>query len=321
MAEAASGTATARGTASTLKTLPLYSVLGIGSSNFKNNDNNDNKGRRGQSLCPSICSSGKRSSSAISSDEGSDNSDSSIKGSDDEESDFKIVKRKNKRVPRRLRKLNSYSIKNGIPFHTYALEEDRKVKVIIKGIPVEIETEDIKADLERQKYPVQAVHRMHRRDGTALGLVLVILNKTDGATEIFKNLANVCGLSGITVEAPYEKRHPRAVPSLSTLRPRGHKLPRPTAVREMLGSTLDQGVRSEYLSAVIAKATKQTNSTNSYTYNKPKVKTSTAPKRNQWKNPLPWVNSKITETANRVSHKQPTRQAETTVSVEMTSAL
>ncbi|GBP62458.1 hypothetical protein EVAR_3160_1 [Eumeta japonica] len=55
------------------------------------------------------------------------------------------------------------------------------------------------------EYPVQAVHRMHRRDGTALGLVLAILNKTDGATDIFKKLANVCGLSGITVEAPYKK--------------------------------------------------------------------------------------------------------------------
>ncbi|GBP16387.1 Nucleic-acid-binding protein from transposon X-element [Eumeta japonica] len=107
-----------------------------------------------------------------------------------------------------FRKLNSYLFKNGIPFHTYALEEERKVKAVIKGVLVEIETEDIKADLERQKYPVQAVHRMHRRDGTARGLVLVILNKTDGATDIFRNLANVCGLSGITAEAPYKRGIP-----------------------------------------------------------------------------------------------------------------
>ncbi|GBP32129.1 hypothetical protein EVAR_80896_1 [Eumeta japonica] len=33
---------------------------------------------------------------------------------------------------------------NGIPFHTSALEEERKVKAVIKGVPVEIETEDIK---------------------------------------------------------------------------------------------------------------------------------------------------------------------------------
>ncbi|GBP90606.1 hypothetical protein EVAR_63619_1 [Eumeta japonica] len=69
-----------------------------------------------------------------------------------------------------FRKLNSYLIKSDIPFHTYALEEERKVKAVLKGVPVEIDTEDIKADLVRQEYPVQAVHRMHRRDGTALGI-------------------------------------------------------------------------------------------------------------------------------------------------------
>ncbi|GBP47269.1 Probable RNA-directed DNA polymerase from transposon BS [Eumeta japonica] len=41
-----------------------------------------------------------------------------------------------------------------------------------------------------------------------------------------------------------QKRYPWAVPSLPTLRPRRHRLQRPTAVREMLGSTLNQGVRS-----------------------------------------------------------------------------
>ncbi|GBP55031.1 hypothetical protein EVAR_46327_1 [Eumeta japonica] len=70
-----------------------------------------------------------------------------------------------------FRMLNSYLIKNNIPFHTYALEEERKMKTVIKGIPVEIETEDTKSDLERQEYPVQAVHRMHHRDGTALGIL------------------------------------------------------------------------------------------------------------------------------------------------------
>ncbi|GBP52223.1 hypothetical protein EVAR_87609_1 [Eumeta japonica] len=140
---------------------------------------------RGQSPCPSVCSGGNRSSSASSTDERSHNSDSTIKRSDDEESDFQIVKNKNKRVARRLqkseegeigelyrlvdhhqnndfRKLNSYLIKNNIPFHTYVIEEEREVIAVIKGISVKIETKDIKTDLKRQEYPVQAVHRMHR---------------------------------------------------------------------------------------------------------------------------------------------------------------
>ncbi|GBP84374.1 hypothetical protein EVAR_99273_1 [Eumeta japonica] len=75
------------------------SVLGLGSSNFTKNNN---MGSRGQSPCPSACSGGKRSSSAISTEEGSNNSDSAIKGSDNEERNFQLVKKKNKRVARRL---------------------------------------------------------------------------------------------------------------------------------------------------------------------------------------------------------------------------
>ncbi|GBP06872.1 Nucleic-acid-binding protein from transposon X-element [Eumeta japonica] len=131
MAGAAPGTVTAGGTASSSsKTLPLGelkilffkflerlgyalpseadSVLGLRSSDSTNK--NVNEDSRGQSPCPSLGSSGKRSSSALSSDEGLDNSDSTIKGSDDEE--FQIIKRKNKRVARRLRKSSNSSQSN-----------------------------------------------------------------------------------------------------------------------------------------------------------------------------------------------------------------
>ncbi|GBP22160.1 hypothetical protein EVAR_10670_1 [Eumeta japonica] len=125
----APGTAKAGGTASASKTLPLGelkimffkfleqqgyalpsevdSLLGVGSSDSTNINNKYNVGGRGQSPCPSVCSSGKRSLSVISSNEGSDNSDSTVKGSDDE--DFQIVKGKNKRVARRLRKTSNSS--------------------------------------------------------------------------------------------------------------------------------------------------------------------------------------------------------------------
>ncbi|GBP67583.1 hypothetical protein EVAR_98637_1 [Eumeta japonica] len=49
---------------------------------------------------------------------------------------------------------------------------------------------------------------MHRTDGIALGLVLAILESSDRAKDIFKDLGNVCGLSGIVVEPPYKKGMP-----------------------------------------------------------------------------------------------------------------
>ncbi|GBP26875.1 hypothetical protein EVAR_16455_1 [Eumeta japonica] len=57
---------------------------------------------------------------------------------------------------------------------------------LLKVIPTEIGTDNIKADLKRQGHLVHAVHRMHRRDGPAL----------------------VCGLSGITVDTPYKRGIP-----------------------------------------------------------------------------------------------------------------
>ncbi|GBP58952.1 hypothetical protein EVAR_97325_1 [Eumeta japonica] len=49
---------------------------------------------------------------------------------------------------------------------------------------------------------------MQRRDGTALGLALVILHINDISKEIFKILSKVCSLSGIIVEAPYKRGIP-----------------------------------------------------------------------------------------------------------------
>ncbi|GBP82979.1 hypothetical protein EVAR_39668_1 [Eumeta japonica] len=43
---------------------------------------------------------------------------------------------------------------NNLPFHTFALEEERKVKAVIKGIPTELDVDYIKEDLDRQGYPL-----------------------------------------------------------------------------------------------------------------------------------------------------------------------
>ncbi|GBP00194.1 Nucleic-acid-binding protein from transposon X-element [Eumeta japonica] len=115
-----------------------------------------------------------------------------------------------------FRSLNSLLIKSKFPFHTYALEEERKIKAVLRNIPLEIPTDCIKSDLEKQNYPVFAVHRMHRRDGTEIDLVLAVLHKSDAAKDIFQSPPRVCGLSGIIVEAPYKKR-PWAMLPLPTL--------------------------------------------------------------------------------------------------------
>ncbi|GBP88952.1 Nucleic-acid-binding protein from transposon X-element [Eumeta japonica] len=106
------------------------------------------------------------------------------------------------------RNLTRLLINGKIPFHTHPLDEERKIKAVIKGIPLEFQTDEVKNDLVNQGYPICSVHRLHGRDGRPLSLVLAVLNKTESAKEMCKNLSKVCGLSGITVEPPYKKGGP-----------------------------------------------------------------------------------------------------------------
>ncbi|GBP14697.1 hypothetical protein EVAR_9603_1 [Eumeta japonica] len=98
------------------------------------------------------------------------------------------------------RSLNKYLVDFKVQFHTYALEEGRKIKVIIRGIPADFPVEEIKADLCDQGFPVLSVHRLCRRDGTPLWLVLAVLPRTEEAKNLSQTLNKVCGLSGIRVE-------------------------------------------------------------------------------------------------------------------------
>ncbi|GBP32092.1 hypothetical protein EVAR_80858_1 [Eumeta japonica] len=79
------------------------------------------------------------------------------------------------------------------------------------------------------------------RDGSPLWLVLAVLPRTEEARSIFANLSKVCGLSGIRVEAPRNRR-PWPVSPLPAVRPRRRKLSRGPSLREMFGPALDQGV-------------------------------------------------------------------------------
>ncbi|GBP11721.1 Nucleic-acid-binding protein from transposon X-element [Eumeta japonica] len=69
-----------------------------------------------------------------------------------------------------FRSLNKYLVDFKVQFHTYALEEVRKLMAVIRGIPTDFPTEEAK--------------------------------------NIFNNLNGVCGLSDIRVEAPHKKGGP-----------------------------------------------------------------------------------------------------------------
>ncbi|GBP09751.1 Probable RNA-directed DNA polymerase from transposon BS [Eumeta japonica] len=61
-----------------------------------------------------------------------------------------------------FREANKLLIDKKIPFYTYALEKERKVKAVVRGIPVEIESDEIEADLISQGFhlTIETLHRL-----------------------------------------------------------------------------------------------------------------------------------------------------------------
>ncbi|TLP06441.1 hypothetical protein FEG24_18960, partial [Acinetobacter baumannii] len=99
------------------------------------------------------------------------------------------------RTPDDHRALSSYLRKERISFHTYTLQEERELRVVIRGIPKELDVELVKADLLEQGLPVNSVHRMHTGRGREpYNMVLVALQPTPEGKKIF-NTQTVCRLS------------------------------------------------------------------------------------------------------------------------------
>lgn len=106
------------------------------------------------------------------------------------------------------RRLTSFLREEGIGFHTYALEDERVLRVVIRGIPAEQDIESVKKDLLAQNFPVRAVHRIiSSRLKKACNLVLVILDPTPEGKAIF-DVKSVNQLKGLHVETPNRKGTP-----------------------------------------------------------------------------------------------------------------
>lgn len=105
-----------------------------------------------------------------------------------------------RRLSRALREEN-------IAYHTYALEDERLLRVVMKGVPKELPVELIKDDLLTKKYPVREVHRMYNgRTKAPYDMVLVVLDRTPEGKNIFK--IKVCSNLAVAIEQPHKASHP-----------------------------------------------------------------------------------------------------------------
>lgn len=101
-----------------------------------------------------------------------------------------------------FRNLTSLLAARAVEYHTYALEEERKLRVVIKGIPKEISVDDVKADLISQSFPIIKVSRLFsHRNGRTYDMVHVTLDDTPAGKAIY-GVKAVCGLSGLVIQPP-----------------------------------------------------------------------------------------------------------------------
>ncbi|CAG9822598.1 unnamed protein product [Phaedon cochleariae] len=90
------------------------------------------------------------------------------------------------------------------PFHTYQLPDEKSLRVVLRNVSEHIEPDDISEELTERGFEVTSVHRMKRRDGTAMPIVLVLLPKTEKNREIY----DITRLVGLTIKV--EPQRPKA---------------------------------------------------------------------------------------------------------------
>ncbi|KAK9708742.1 hypothetical protein QE152_g27025 [Popillia japonica] len=61
-----------------------------------------------------------------------------------------------------FRKLRRLLEGKNVPFHTFQLNEEKALKVVLRGIPTDFSEEDVQGELEEQGFPVLKVKRMKR---------------------------------------------------------------------------------------------------------------------------------------------------------------
>lgn len=103
------------------------------------------------------------------------------------------------------RALYKYLKEKKIDFHSHQTNEDKHLKIVVKGIPTEISTEDIKTELTEMEFPPISVTRMLGRGKVPIQAIIVELDKA------YKPFYNIKEIFGLTVNIEAYKRNGRLI--------------------------------------------------------------------------------------------------------------
>lgn len=83
-----------------------------------------------------------------------------------------------------FRQIQKTLLANQTPFHTFALPEERSLKVVLKGIPIDIPVDEVKAELESLNFSVTFVRRFGTPD-RPMPMCVVHITSNSSSKEIF----------------------------------------------------------------------------------------------------------------------------------------
>lgn len=97
-----------------------------------------------------------------------------------------------------------YFDKYNLPYHTYGLPGTRKMKVVIKGLPHEVDVGSLKMELRNVSIPVIRVHKMHtKKDKERPALYLAVVPQDADGQRILQ-IEKIFGIE-VTLEPPRER--------------------------------------------------------------------------------------------------------------------
>ncbi|GFQ94371.1 nucleic-acid-binding protein from transposon X-element [Trichonephila clavata] len=103
--------------------------------------------------------------------------------------------------------IRRYIAEKGLEAYTYMLPEEKKLRVVIRGLPTDMSTSEIISNLASQNITVEECHIMtSKRTGKPMPLFLINMEKTESNKKIFK-VSNI-GYMKVTIEALRPKYGP-----------------------------------------------------------------------------------------------------------------
>lgn len=87
-------------------------------------------------------------------------------------------------TPQHFRQIQDLLHSNDIAFHSFNLPEDQSLKVVIRGIPVDVSVDEVHSDLENRGFSVKLIKRFGPQN-KPMQICLVILSKNKTATDIY----------------------------------------------------------------------------------------------------------------------------------------